>query len=288
MSTKMNRKHVKLRLRIPPDQQDLAADDLLDFGFEGFEMKGDEIEAWIPEMKFTEDVKDRLKKWLQMQSEGNRKVLGEESVQERNWNEEWEKTITPMSVGRFFIHPTWSAGTAPPESIPLVIDPKMAFGTGYHETTRLLLRLLPEHVRHGNRILDMGTGTGILAIAALQLGGGEATGIDIDPWCYDNALENARLNGVSDRLDIRIGSTEQIPADARFDLILANINRNILLDLSETLAGHLGPGGILMLSGIMKEDVDAISTNSHYAAMDRVDKLGENEWRALVLRKASS
>jgi ribosomal protein L11 methyltransferase len=283
----MHRKHVKLRLRIPQNEQELAADDLLAFGFEGFEQKDEEIEAWIPESKFTDDVKSRLQVWLEEQSEGRWQILSEESVQERNWNEEWEKTIQPLSVGRFFIHPTWSSGSPPPQSIPLVIDPKMAFGTGYHETTRLLLRLLPEHVSPGVRVLDMGTGTGILAIAALQLGASEATGIDIDHWCYDNAMENARLNGVGDRLDIRIGSTDQIPAEARYELILANINRNILLELAGKLASHLTPGGLLMLSGIMEEDVEAILACPPYAAMIRVKELGENEWRALVLQSAS-
>jgi len=280
----MNRTYVKLRLRIPKEEQDLAADDLIAFGFDGFEQLEGELEAWIPENKFTENIKLRFEAWFEEQSGGRWQIIGEETVKERNWNEEWEKSIRPLSVGRFFIHPTWSDEKLPPESIPLVIDPKMAFGTGYHETTRLLLRLLPDHVRPGDRVLDMGTGTGILAIAALLLGASEAAGIDIDPWCYENALENARLNGVSDRLDIRIGSTEQIPSVARYDMILANINRNILLDLAGTLTGHLGPGGILMLSGIMEEDLDAILASPHYASMKRLEERGENEWRALVLQ----
>ncbi len=280
----MNRKYVKLKIRIPQEEQDLAADDLLAFGFDGFEQQEQELDTWIPEAVFTESVNQRLRNWLEEQSDGRWQVVGEEIVTERNWNEEWEKTIRPLTVGRFFIHPTWTDEASPQDCIPLVIDPKMAFGTGYHETTRLLLRLLPDHVRPGDRVLDMGTGTGILAIAALRLGAGDALGIDIDPWCYDNALENARLNAVSDRLEIRIGSTEQIPPDARYDLILANINRNILLDMAGTLTGYLAPGGILMLSGILEEDVDAISSHPACAAMERLAQGAENEWRALVLR----
>ncbi len=280
----MNRKYVKLKIRIPKEEQDLAADDLLAFGFDGFEQQEEELDAWIPETEFTESVNQRLSAWLGEQSDGGWQIVDEEIVAERNWNEEWEKTIRSLTVGRFFIHPTWTDEVPPQDCIPLVIDPKMAFGTGYHETTRLLLRLLPDHVRPGDRVLDMGTGTGILAIAALRLGAGGALGIDIDPWCYDNALENARLNAVSDRLEIRIGSTEQIPPDARYDLILANINRNILLDMAGILAGYLAPGGILMLSGILEEDVDAISTHPACAAMERLAQGAENEWRALVYR----
>ncbi len=280
----MNRTYVKLKMRIPLEEQDLAADDLLAFGFDGFEQSEDELEAWIPESKFTESIKHRVEMWIDEQSDGSWQIIGSETVRERNWNEEWEKTIRPLTVGRFFIHPTWSAEPPPPDSIPLVIDPKMAFGTGYHETTRLLLRLLPDHVRGGDRVLDMGTGTGILAVAALRLGAQTALGIDIDPWCYENALENATLNGVADRLEIRIGSSDQIPPDARFDLILANINRNILLDMAGTLTGRLTPGGILMLSGILEEDVEAISSHPDYHAMEQLDLLQENEWRALVFR----
>ncbi|TVQ73055.1 MAG: 50S ribosomal protein L11 methyltransferase [Balneolaceae bacterium] len=283
----MNRTYVKLKIRIPQEEQDLAADDLLAFGFDGFEQKEEELEAWIPEAKFTESVNLKLASWLDEQSDGRWQIVDEQIVTERNWNEEWEKTIRPLTVGRFFIHPTWTDEVSPPDCIPLVIDPKMAFGTGYHETTRLLLRLLPDHVRPGDRVLDMGTGTGILAIAALRLGAGGALGIDIDPWCYDNALENARLNAVSDRLEIRIGSTEQIPPDARYDLILANINRNILLDMAGSLAGYLAPGGILMLSGILEEDVDAISSHPACTAMERLAQSAENEWRALVYRSSS-
>lgn len=280
----MKRKYVKLKIRIPQEEQDLAADDLQAFGFDGFEQQEKELDAWIPEAAYTESLKLRLAAWLEEQSGGRWQFVDEEIVTERNWNEEWEKTIQPITVGRFFIHPTWSDEPPPQNCIPLVIDPKMAFGTGYHETTRLLLRLLPDHVRPGDRVLDMGTGTGILAIAALRLGVGGALGIDIDPWCFDNATENARLNTVSDRLEIRIGSTEQIPANARFDLILANINRNILLDMAGTLTGYLSAGGILMLSGIMEEDVDAISSHPACAAMERLALCAENEWRAMVYR----
>jgi ribosomal protein L11 methyltransferase len=280
----MNRAYVRLKLRIPREEQDLAADDLLAFGFDGFEQSEDELEAWIMENKFTESAKYRVETWVDEQSDGRWQVIGSETVRERNWNEEWEKTIRPLTVGRFFIHPTWSDQPPPPESIPLVIDPKMAFGTGYHETTRLLLRLLPDHVRGGERVLDMGTGTGILAVAALRLGAQTALGIDIDPWCYENALENAVLNGVEDRLEIRIGSSEQIPPDAQYDLILANINRNILLDMAGTLTGRLAPGGVLMLSGILEDDVEAITSQTDYHSMEQLELLEENEWRALVFR----
>lgn len=281
----MKKNYLKIRLFMPQEDHDAAADDLLAFGFEGFEQHDDGLDAWISVDKFSEQAKIRLNQWLEEESGGSWRIMDEEILQERNWNEEWEKTIEPQSIGRFFIHPTWSDQTPPPDSIPITIDPKMAFGTGYHETTRLLLRFLPENVRSGDSVLDMGTGTGILAIAALRLGAGRAIGIDIDPWSYDNALENAILNDVADRLEIRIGSAEMIPEDVQFDLVLANINRNILLDLADVLSGCLASGGILMLSGILEGDVAAITGHPLYRTMELLGTSSENEWRALVYRK---
>ncbi len=281
----MKNNYLKIRLSIPQEDHEIAADDLLAFGFEGFEQLNDRMDAWIPADKFTESTRIRLNQWLEEQTGGTWRILDEEIQQERNWNEEWEKTIQPQTIGRFYIHPTWADQPAPAGTIPITIDPKMAFGTGYHETTRLLLRLLPEFVRKDVVVLDMGTGTGILAIAALRLGAEKATGIDIDPWSYDNAIENARLNAVSDRLEIRIGSTEMISAEEKYDLILANINRNILLELAEKLVSRLFPGGILMLSGILEEDVQAIRDHPAYASMELLGTWKENEWRAMVYRK---
>ncbi len=282
---KMKKNYLKIRLFMPQEDHDAAAADLLAFGFEGFEQHDDVLDAWISADKFTEQARIRLSQLLEEESCGAWRIMDEEILQECNWNEEWEKTIEPQSIGRFFIHPTWSDQTPPSDSIAITIDPKMAFGTGYHETTRLLLRLLPEYVRKDDSVLDMGTGTGILAIAALRLGAGRAIGIDIDPWSYDNALENARLNDVGDRLEIRIGSAEMIPESAQFDLVLANINRNILLDLADVLFDCLAPGGILKLSGILEEDVAAITVHPRYRTMELLRTSSENEWRALVYRK---
>ncbi len=281
----MKKSYLKIRLLMPQEDQDIAADELLAFGFEGFEQHDDAMDAWISAEKFPEREKVRLSQWLEEYSGGSWRIMDEEVQQERNWNREWEKTIKPQVIGRFFIHPTWSDHTPPPGTIPITIDPKMSFGTGYHETTRLLLRLLPGYVKVDDYALDMGTGTGILAVAALRLGAGRAIGIDIDPWSYDNALENAKRNKVDDRLEIRIGSSEMIPTGTKFNLVLANINRNILLDLADVLAGSLAPGGILMLSGILTEDIGSIADHPVYQKLKLLETCSENEWQALVYQK---
>lgn len=279
------RNFLKIRLRVPSEEQDIVSDELVVYGFDGFEQLENELDAWILEERFTYGIKTQMEEWLLEQSGGRWYIIGEEILQERNWNEEWEKTIRAQRIGRFFVHPTWTDETVPEDAIPIAIDPKMAFGTGYHETTRLLLQQLPIYIRPGDRVLDMGTGTGILAIAALLLGASEATGIDIDPWSYDNALENARMNNVAGRLDIRIGSAESIPPGLTHNVILANINRNILLDLASPLIQSLAPGGFLMLSGIMENDMEAFYGNPLYSRLEQVALYSENEWRALIYRK---
>src|SRR5690606_25997713 len=185
-------------------------------------------------------------------------AMEERIVAEENWNARWEETIRPLAVGRFLIKPTWA--DVPPEHadrLLLEIDPKMSFGTGYHESTRLALGFLPALVRGGERVLDAGTGTGVLAIAALKLGAASALGFDIDPWASVNATENAYLNGVADRFEVREASLDAVP-ETGFGLVLANINRNALLAMLPGFAAKLAPGGRLLLAGLLRTDREAM------------------------------
>ncbi len=276
--------YTKVRLRIPESVREYAVSVMLDIGFEGFQEEDDAMEAWIRSDRYSADVRKGLEDWLGSQPDECR-ILEEETVAERNWNEEWEKTIQPMQIGPFFIHPTWADESPPKYTIPIAIDPKMAFGTGYHETTRLMLRLIPDFVRKGDTLLDMGAGTGVLGIAALKMGAGRAVGIDIDPWSYDNALENAKINGLAERLEIRIGSVDQLKPDEQFNLILANINRNILLDLGDALVEKLATGGNLLLSGIVEGDEEVIFAHPAYRSLEKCSMLQENEWLGIGLSR---
>lgn len=280
----MKKSHLKIKLHVPGELQEELISGLLDFGFSGFEQDEQVIEAWIPAERYTSKLGEQVDRWVNTQP-NNCHILEKEYLEERNWNLEWEKSIHPQAIGSFYIHPTWSKAEPPAGAIPITIDPKMAFGTGYHETTRLLLKLLPDYVRPGIRVLDMGTGTGVLAIGALKLGAFRSTGIDIDPWSYQNAMENSVLNDMGDHLEIRIGSVEMIDKTEQFDLILANINRNVLLDLGDDLVKHMSPGGELLLSGIMKGDEGAIAAHPAYRALQSGTTISENEWIAMALKK---
>ena len=154
----------------------------------------------------------------------------------------------------------------------------MAFGTGYHATTRVMLEWLPEVIEEGDKVLDAGTGTGILAIAALKLGAKSAFGFDIDEWSETNAHENILLNEV-ENFDVKLGSTEVIPEGEKYDVILANINRNALIDLVPVLLTFLNEGGKLLLSGLLEEDEPVILKQD---SLQKLNHKGTHQHKDLI------
>ena len=178
-------------------------------------------------------------------------------IADRNWNAEWEASITPIHVAPFHVRASWHDGPIPGDAIDIIIDPKMSFGTGYHETTRLMLRALAKLVATGDRVVDAGTGTGILGIAALRIGAASCFAFDFDALCVVNARENAVLNGVEDTFVVAEGDERVLP-DEIFDVVLANINREALLAMIPSLLARLSPGGLLGLSGLLVSDKSAV------------------------------
>lgn len=204
-----------------------------------------------------------------------------QEIPKQNWNKEWEDSILPIDVSRrFIIAPSWNVPRADPAKIVLVIDPKMSFGTGYHETTRLMLRLMERIDMHGTRVLDVGTGTGILAIAALKLGASSALGIDIDEWSYDNTMENAERNGVGGELQAVHGSLETV--SGIYDVILSNITRNDNIGMFPDFAGMLPAGGHLVVSGFHLSDTDDVIYAAERNGLRHTGSDSEHEWAALM------
>lgn len=282
MST--DQRYLEITIRIPFAYQEMLIAELMDHDFDGFEQNEDHLLAYIPAQRFNEVTREIIEQWIAGQPVTAR-FEGERIYEPQNWNEEWEKTIEPMQVGEFFIRPTWKPVSTPDGLILLEIDPKMAFGTGYHETTRLMLRMLSSSVKSGISVLDVGTGTGVLAIAALKLGAAHAFGFDIDEWSYDNATENALLNGVADSFVVKEGSFEVIPEESGYDMVLANVNRNMLLATSSQIVEHVRDGGTLILSGLLDVDEAVILANPDYADLELIDRQQENEWICLRFRK---
>lgn len=201
-----------------------------------------------------------------------------------NWNAEWEKNFNPVQVERLLnirapFHASDSAFAH-----EIVITPKMSFGTGHHQTTRLMCAALFETPPTGLRVLDMGCGTGILAILARQLGAAEVVGIDIDAWCVENSLENCAMNGCPE-IVVHLGDAALLSGQAPFDMILANINKNILKKDLPVYASRINKGGRLLLSGFFVTDVAELRDVSAALGFQFERQSHENEWAMLQLLK---
>lgn len=199
-----------------------------------------------------------------------------------NWNEEWEKNFQPILVEdsccvRAPFHPATDV------KYDIVIEPKMSFGTGHHATTHMMIQFLLNNDFEGKRVLDMGCGTGVLAIVAEKRGAKEVDAIDIDNWCYQNSIENVERNNCS-RITVYEGGAELL-GEKKYDVIIANINRNILLEDIKVYSRNLEAGGELYLSGFYAADIPAIVEECEKNGLDRVGSLEREEWVALQLKK---
>ncbi len=210
------------------------------------------------------------------------KIVKEEDVADINWNQEWEKNFDPVVIdNRCVIRAPFHKQYHGMEYI-INIEPKMAFGTGHHETTSLMISAMLDMDFQNRTVLDMGCGTGILGILAAMKGAKEVIGIDIDKWAYDNALENVRLNKVE--VSVLQGGEGEIPS-LDFDIILANINRNILIEQSATYASVLSFCGRLLISGFLESDVEMIETTFIDLGLTSVNHTSMGNWQMLEFVK---
>ena len=269
---------VAVKILIPEAYQEFLIAELADLDFESFEETDDHLVGYIPSPRWSDVKREQIESWLN--ANGIEASVTEEVIADRNWNQLWEETIGPVAVPPFLVKPTWrEVPFEHRELVMLEIDPKMSFGTGYHESTRLMLRLIPHAVKAGDRVLDAGTGTGILAIAAVKVGAASATAFDIDPWSQENAVENFHINGVGDRIEMVLGGIDQVPA-GRFDAIIANINLNVILGLLPEFARRLEAGGALLISGVLITDRERVLAESRKSGFRLAEDRVENEWWA--------
>ncbi len=208
------------------------------------------------------------------------------AMEDRNWNEEWERQHQPVLVesvadGRPFC---WVRAPFHPHrddvEYEIEIEPKMSFGTAHHATTYMMLSLLRDEPMAGKRVLDMGCGTAVLAILAAKRGAGYVEAVDVDEWAYRNAVENCERNGVAD-IHCVMGDASCLTPDKHFDLVIANINRNILLRDMPSYVGVLNEGGAILFSGFYESDIPAIRQRAGELGLRYDSHILRNEWAAV-------
>jgi ribosomal protein L11 methyltransferase len=257
-------------------QSDLLVNSLSAVGFDTFEETETGFKAYIPFVDFDKDRTDlALEEYKGMFTFSYQ----EETVASRNWNEEWESNFEPLEINdQCYVRATFHQ-PRPEFKYEIVIDPKMAFGTGHHQTTAMMMQWMLEEDLTQKTVLDMGCGTGILAILAAKLGAVEITAIDYDPLCFESTLENSALNA-SYHIKALCGSKEIIP-DQKFDVILANINRNILLDQLDRYVQVLGDHGIILLSGFYEgQDLEMIKEKARALNLQFCGNKTDKNWVA--------
>lgn len=200
-------------------------------------------------------------------------VVGDE------WRDGWRKYFKPTRLGpRLWIRPSWEPLETGPDEIVLTIDPGNAFGSGIHETTRLVMREIDARVQGGERVLDLGCGSGILSIAARLLGSGPAVGVDVEVEAIRVTGENAEINGV----DVSASTTPIDEVEGEYDLVFANIQAKVLIPMAKAIEARVAPGGVLILSGVLGDQVDDVSAAY---TLERESVTAENDWRALIFRR---
>lgn len=266
--------------------RDLLTDALGEAGFETFEDTEDGIKGYVQESLFDENaMNDVISNFMLPDVNISANI---QEAEYKNWNEEWEEA----GFERININDSITIydarhddGNGIASGISIGIETKQAFGTGTHETTRMIVSTLLNIDLKGKRVLDCGCGTGILGIAASKLGASEVVGYDIDEWSSENAIHNAELNGVGN-MQVMLGDASVLKSvEGKFDVVLANINRNILLADMPAFVSVMADDSLLILSGFYASDVDLLIEKASSLGLSKIDSKSNSEWTCLVLKK---
>lgn len=278
--------YIRISVSATEAQQEMLMPTMMEFGCEGFEQTSCELICYLKndelpgaQEKIRSEVAERIR-YISANA-----AISVDVMDKINWNEEWEKSVQPIEIGnKFVVKPSWASYLPRDERIILHIDPKMSFGTGYHETTRLTLQLIEKYLEKDDEVLDVGTGTGILAIASVKLGAKIAVGTDIDEWSLENADENVKRNGVESRVRIENRELKHFDSNSR-DLITANLTLNTNVELMGEFRRILRQDGMLLLSGLLKPDRRAMEESLTRNGFEPIEMFSENEWIAIAARK---
>jgi len=273
----MDNIYISYTFKVSPKEPatEILIAELGEVGFESFVENEDGVEAFILQTDWNEHILDDI---YVLNSNEFQISYEKEVIEQTNWNIEWEKNFNPIQVdGLVSIRAPFHEN--PNLKYDIVIEPKMSFGTGHHETTHMMVQHLMNLDVAGKTVLDMGCGTGILAIFAEMKGANPIDAIDIDNWCYQNSLENAERNNCK-HITVFEGDASLLKSK-KYDVIIANINRNILLNDMHVYVNCLSENGVILLSGFYKEDIPVIDSEVSKYGLKLEKQIERNNWVAL-------
>lgn len=273
----MDNIYISYTFKVSPKEPaiEILIAELGEVGFESFVENEDGVEAFIQQTDWNEHILDDI---YILNSNEFQISYEKEVIEQTNWNIEWEKNFNPIQVdGLVSIRAPFHEN--PNLKYDIVIEPKMSFGTGHHETTHMMVQHLMDLDVAGKKVLDMGCGTGILAIFAEMKGAKPIDAIDIDNWCYQNSLENVERNNCK-HITVFEGDASLLK-NKKYDVIIANINRNILLHDMHVYVNCLNENGVILLSGFYKEDIPVVDEEVSKYGLKLDKQIERNNWVAL-------
>jgi ribosomal protein L11 methyltransferase len=280
--------YTRLQVVCDPEFSEILMAEIGDVGFDTFMETEKGFEAYVEERNFNEQQLDEVK---EKYKSVNPLLFFWDKIQKQNWNEQWEKSLEPIIVddrclirAEFHKSENLPAGRQGKYPYEIVITPKMSFGTGHHQTTYLMIKSQLDLDHSNKRVMDAGCGTAILAIMASKRNAAEVVAFDIDEWSVINGKENIE-NNACPNIQIFQGTIAEVNPLGMFDIVLANINKNVLLQEMANYSARLKPEGMLLLSGFYTKDIDDLKAEAIQYGLKEVKRDGKDEWASLLLRK---
>ncbi|ERM83798.1 ribosomal protein L11 methyltransferase [Rhodonellum psychrophilum GCM71 = DSM 17998] len=273
--------YLEFKISCLEEYREILISELAEVGFDSFLETDEGIDAYIAEDLFDREAYQAV---IDQYVEAASILVKEGMMAKVNWNEEWEKHYDPISIGdEVYVRASFHAPKIGVKH-EIVINPKMSFGTGHHATTYLMLSHQLNVDHQGKRVIDIGSGTGILAIMAFKLGAEQIEAFDIDDWCVDNGNENFELNDMHS-VKMGLGTIREVNPQGQFDIVLANINKNVLLDEMEVYGTLVKSKGKLLLSGFYEHDIVDIENAAAKYGLDLQAKKTKDTWASLIFEK---
>jgi ribosomal protein L11 methyltransferase len=275
--------YTRLSVNCNPDFSEILIAELAEAGFETFQENENGFEAYVEDDRYDAEILQSVKeKYSAMTSLD----FSFDKIEKKNWNEEWEKNYEPIIVDDQCLIRADFHRIEKKYPHEIIITPKMSFGTGHHQTTYLMVKAQMQIDHKNKRVMDAGCGTAILSIMASKLGAREVEAFDIDEWSVINGNENIGINGF-DNINLQQGKITEVELQDKFDIILANINKNVLLEEIRIYSTYLSPAGLLLLSGFYTNDIADLLNEAEKYKLKEVKRDERERWASLLLTSHS-